>query len=195
MNACGSWSWREAADRGSLGFGEPRGRQPRGRQPWGGLSRGFGDVEERLRELSARGDPAERLVATVDFERVRTDFGARPAEPIARARRRPALPSPASVTRRTSRSTVATASFGAARSVESTAGCRRADQCRSGRPGRPPHQVVRARVEHPFAHQKGPTALVIRTIGLTRARATVTLANMAGNMRRWCWLDRQNVPD
>ena len=33
-----------------------------GRQP------GFWDVEERLRELSAQGDPLERLGATVDFE-------------------------------------------------------------------------------------------------------------------------------
>ena len=33
-----------------------------GRQP------GFCDCEERLRELSAQGDPLERLGATVDFE-------------------------------------------------------------------------------------------------------------------------------
>jgi hypothetical protein len=36
--------------------------------------------------------------------------------------------------------------------------------------------------------------LVIRTIGLPRATATVTLANMAYNMRRWCWLDRRSLP-
>jgi len=54
--------------------------------------------------------------------------------------------------------------------------------------------AVRARVEHPFAHQKGPMGLVIRTIGLARARAAVTLANMAYNMKRWCWLDRRSVP-
>ena len=42
--------------------------------------------------------------------------------------------------------------------------------------------VVRARVEHPFAHQKGPMGLVIRTVGLARATATVTLANMVYNM-------------
>jgi hypothetical protein len=33
--------------------------------------------------------------------------------------------------------------------------------------------------------------LVIRTIGLARASATITLANMAYNMKRWCWLDRR----
>lgn len=30
--------------------------------------RGFWDVEERLKELSAEGDPLKKLVATVDFE-------------------------------------------------------------------------------------------------------------------------------
>lgn len=54
--------------------------------------------------------------------------------------------------------------------------------------------AVRAHVEHPFAHQKGPMRLVIRTIGLARATATVTLANMAYNMKRWCWLDRRHLP-
>jgi hypothetical protein len=35
---------------------------------------------------------------------------------------------------------------------------------------------------------------VIRTIGLARASAAVTLTNMAYNMKRWCWLDRRAVP-
>ena len=54
--------------------------------------------------------------------------------------------------------------------------------------------AVRAHVEHPFAHQKGVMGLVIRTIGLARAHAAVTLANMAYNMKRWCWLDRRTLP-
>jgi IS5 family transposase len=54
--------------------------------------------------------------------------------------------------------------------------------------------AVRAAVEHPFAHLKGPMRLVIRTIGLTRATAAVTLANIAYNMKRWCWLDRRTAP-
>ena len=54
--------------------------------------------------------------------------------------------------------------------------------------------AVRAAVEHPFAHQKGFMGLVIRTIGLARAEATVTLANIAYNMKRWCWLDRRGAP-
>lgn len=42
--------------------------------------------------------------------------------------------------------------------------------------------------------QKGAMGLVIRTIGLARATATVTLANMAYNMRRWCWLEGRSLP-
>ena len=69
-------------------------------------------------------------------------------------------------------------------------------------PGRPmPDHVLkpngvksktRARVEHPFAHQKGPMGMTIRTIGLARAHAAITLANMAYNMKRWRWLRQQN---
>jgi transposase, IS5 family len=47
---------------------------------------------------------------------------------------------------------------------------------------------VRAHVEHVFARQKGPMALVIRTIGLARARVKIGLANLAYNMRRMVWL-------
>lgn len=54
--------------------------------------------------------------------------------------------------------------------------------------------AVRARVEHPFAQQKGPMRLVIRTIGLARATAAIALTNMAYNMKRWCWLDSRAVP-
>ena len=53
--------------------------------------------------------------------------------------------------------------------------------------------AIRAAVEHPFAHQKAIMGLVIRTIGLARAQATVTLTNMAYNMKRWCWLDRRSL--
>jgi IS5 family transposase len=48
--------------------------------------------------------------------------------------------------------------------------------------------AVRAHVEHVFARQKGPMALVIRTIGLARARVKIGLANLAYNMRRMVWL-------
>jgi transposase, IS5 family len=47
---------------------------------------------------------------------------------------------------------------------------------------------VRAAVEHVFAHEKGPMGLVVRTIGLARARVKVGLANLAYNMRRAIWL-------
>ncbi len=47
---------------------------------------------------------------------------------------------------------------------------------------------VRAAVEHVFARQKGPMALVVRTIGLARATVKIGLANIAYNMRRAVWL-------
>jgi IS5 family transposase len=47
---------------------------------------------------------------------------------------------------------------------------------------------VRAAVEHVFAHEKGPMGLVVRTIGLARARVKIGLANLVYNMRRAVWL-------
>jgi IS5 family transposase len=47
---------------------------------------------------------------------------------------------------------------------------------------------VRAAVEHVFGHQKGPMSLVVRTIGLVRARVKIGLANLAFNMKRAVWL-------
>jgi len=43
---------------------------------------------------------------------------------------------------------------------------------------------VRARVEHVFAHQKAKMGLFIRTIGIVRAAAKITLANLAFNIHR-----------
>jgi IS5 family transposase len=47
---------------------------------------------------------------------------------------------------------------------------------------------VRAAVEHVFARQKGPMGLVVRTIGLARARMKIGLANLIYNMNRAVWL-------
>ena len=47
---------------------------------------------------------------------------------------------------------------------------------------------IRARIEHVFARQKGPMALVVRTIGLARARVKIGLANLVYNMQRFVWL-------
>jgi transposase, IS5 family len=54
--------------------------------------------------------------------------------------------------------------------------------------------AVRSKVEHVFAQQKARMGMTIRTIGLERARATITLANMAFNMTRWRWLDSRLAP-
>lgn len=53
---------------------------------------------------------------------------------------------------------------------------------------------VRSAVEHVFAHQKGLMGLIIRTIGLARARVKIGLANLAYNMRRFVWLQGRSAP-
>lgn len=50
--------------------------------------------------------------------------------------------------------------------------------------------AVRARVEHIFAHQKMRFGLFIRTIGLARAEAKLTLANIAYNFDRLVFHER-----
>jgi transposase, IS5 family len=52
---------------------------------------------------------------------------------------------------------------------------------------------IRARVEHVFAHQKTRFGLFIRTIGLARAEAKLTLANLAYNFDRLVFHDRSKV--
>jgi IS5 family transposase len=50
---------------------------------------------------------------------------------------------------------------------------------------------IRARIEHVFAHQKNRFGLFIRTIGLARAEAKLTLANLAYNMDRLIFHQRR----
>ena len=52
---------------------------------------------------------------------------------------------------------------------------------------------IRAAVEHVFARQKGPMALMVRTIGLARATVKIGLANLVYNMNRAVWLDRSRA--
>jgi transposase, IS5 family len=51
--------------------------------------------------------------------------------------------------------------------------------------------AVRAHVEHIFAEQKARMGLFVRTIGIARATIKIGLANLAYNMRRLVWLERQ----
>ena len=53
---------------------------------------------------------------------------------------------------------------------------------------------VRSLVEHVFATEKRRMGLVIRCIGLARATARITLANLAYNMRRLAWIEGRGVP-
>jgi hypothetical protein len=49
---------------------------------------------------------------------------------------------------------------------------------------------ILARIEHVFAHQKNRFDLFIRAIGLARAEAKLTLANLACNMDRLIFHER-----
>lgn len=53
---------------------------------------------------------------------------------------------------------------------------------------------VRARVEHVFAEQKRRLGLIVRSVGLDRAKTKITLANLAYNMRRLTWLEGRKAP-
>jgi IS5 family transposase len=53
---------------------------------------------------------------------------------------------------------------------------------------------VRARVEHVFAAQKCRLGLVVRTVGMSRARVKIGLANLAYNFTRLAWLEAQTAP-
>lgn len=54
--------------------------------------------------------------------------------------------------------------------------------------------AVRSKVEHVFAHQKGPMAIIVRSIGIARARVKIGLANLAYNIRRLVWLHGRTAP-
>ena len=53
---------------------------------------------------------------------------------------------------------------------------------------------VRSRVEHVFAAEKRRMGLVVRTIGLARATAKITLANFAYNLSRLVWIEGRPAP-
>ena len=53
---------------------------------------------------------------------------------------------------------------------------------------------VRSRVEHVFAAQKCRFGLIVRTIGMARARVKIGLANLAYNFTRLAWLNEQTAP-
>jgi IS5 family transposase len=53
---------------------------------------------------------------------------------------------------------------------------------------------VRAVVEHVFAAQKRRLKLVVRTVGIMRAKARIGLANLACNLTRFTWLQGRGAP-
>jgi transposase, IS5 family len=53
---------------------------------------------------------------------------------------------------------------------------------------------VRSAVEHVFAGQKHRMGLIVRTIGIARARIKIGMANLAYNFQRLVWLEGQTAP-
>jgi IS5 family transposase len=53
---------------------------------------------------------------------------------------------------------------------------------------------VRVAIEHVFAAQKCRLGLVIRSIGLARAKTKLGLANLVTNMRRLVWFETRAAP-
>jgi len=60
--------------------------------------------------------------------------------------------------------------------------------------GNPTRARGRSRVEHVFAAQKCRLGLVVRTIGMVRARVKIGLANLAYNFTRLAWLKGRAAP-
>jgi IS5 family transposase len=54
--------------------------------------------------------------------------------------------------------------------------------------------AVRSKVEHVFAHQKGLMTIIVRTIGIARAKVKIGLVNLAYNIRRLVWLRHKAAP-
>ena len=55
---------------------------------------------------------------------------------------------------------------------------------------RDPDQACCPRLEHVFAHQKNRYGLFIRTVGIARAQAKLTLANLTYNFDRLIFHER-----
>ena len=53
---------------------------------------------------------------------------------------------------------------------------------------------VRSRVEHVFAAQKCRFGLIVRTVGMVRARAKIGMANLVYNFARLAWLQERTAP-
>ena len=54
--------------------------------------------------------------------------------------------------------------------------------------------TVRARVEHVFAQQEAMGRMLVRTIGVVRARFKIGMMNLAYNLRRLAWLKATRQP-
>ncbi len=141
-------------------------------------SPGFFDLEDRLAELSARGDDLERVKALVDFEIFRPALEAA----VPRADRskggRPAFDHVLMFKILILQAMHALSDERTEFLIKD-----RLSFMRFLGLG-----LADSAVEHLFAHQKGPMGLLVRTIGIARARVKIGMANLAYNIRRFVWL-------
>ncbi|MBB4861053.1 hypothetical protein HNO88_004401 [Novosphingobium chloroacetimidivorans] len=75
----------------------------------------------------------------------------------------------------------------------STSESRTAGPCPSAR-ANAKRSAVRSAVEHVFAGQKHRMGLIVRTIGIARARIMIGMANLAYNIQRLAWLEGRTAP-
>lgn len=54
---------------------------------------------------------------------------------------------------------------------------------------------IRTFVEHVLAQQKSRMGLVVRTIGMARARTKIGMANLAYNITRFVWYQGRTAPE
>lgn len=54
--------------------------------------------------------------------------------------------------------------------------------------------AVRSAVKHVFAGQRHRMGLIVRTIGIVRARIEPGVANLAYKFQRLAWLERRSAP-
>jgi hypothetical protein len=141
---------------------------------------GFWDVEHRLRHRSERGDPLEKLAASIDFKIFRTELAAAQGLQDRKKDGRPPFDPVLKF-----RMLVLQAMHGLSLA-----------QIVLFRPW--PRRRGSRRQQTPTASRKSTSpSLPSATnppIGMARANAVVMLTNMACNTRRWCWLDGRNLP-
>src|SRR5579863_2839733 len=166
---------------------------------------GLFGLSDHLKRLSAYGDPLEELERIIDFEAFRpTLIAALAYGDGARGGRPPYVPVLRDVVTNdnTASDVWADTAYRSQANEKWLKRQGRVSRIHRRKPrGKPmPERTAKAnaakskvpaRVEHVFAQQKDKMGLFIRTIGIKRAEAKITLANLAYNMNRLIFHERR----